>query len=216
VANRTSKSGPHDVFWSVGRGERVQLAASLVDAAGRIIIVARNTFDARRLADELSRHGVPSSSPERRDFHSKSVRVQVVTDETAGACVPAPCVLQFDPAPSPRVHRRRLDLAHSRVGVAVTLVVPERDGEARELLQRIGQTGDIVAPDLEGLLALFDSGSWAGVAVDADTPPNALAHAASVVRRTTGEVVRRAPRLGRTATRAIRRVVRRRPTSTDT
>jgi hypothetical protein len=201
----------------VGRAERVQLAASLVDAAGRIVIVARSTFDARRIADELTRHGVPASSAERRDFHAASVRAQVVTDDTANGCAPAPCVLQFDPAPSARVHRRRLELTHARGGAAVTLVVPERDGEARELLQRIGPAREIVVPDLDGIIAVFAARPDPDpIALVDSAAPNRALHAAFVVRRATGDLTRRAPQLGRAATRGVQRVVRRRQGPTDT
>jgi hypothetical protein len=94
---------------------------------------------------------------------------------------------------------------------------PSRRLLARELLQRIGQARQIVVPDLDGIIAVFAAlpDSEPVALVDA-APPNRAVHAAFLMRRASGDLTRRAPQLGRAATRGVQRVVRRRPGPTDT
>jgi superfamily II DNA/RNA helicase len=148
-----------DVFWSIARGERVRLTGELVSAAGRAVVFCRSAADATRVAGELSRHGVPAAAVEQRDFRSSRIRALVVTDETALSCPrnAAWCVIQFDPASTPRRYRRRLDLVAAPGAMVVSLVVPERRLDADRLLERLDADG-VTPPDVAGIRpALIDA-----------------------------------------------------------
>lgn len=136
VGSKSKRQGRTEVFWAVGRVDRYRICAELVQLAGHVVVVCRSQADAARVADELSRHGVPAASIEHRDFAAPHIRAQVVTDETALSCTRngARCVIQFDPASGPRRYRRRVDLLAAPRAVVVTLVVPEHSKEALVLL----------------------------------------------------------------------------------
>ena len=150
LGNRTKRPGRTEVFWAVERVDRYRLCAELVQVAGRVVIVCRSQADASRVAGELSLHGVPAASVEHRDFAAPRIRARVVTDETALSCDrnEAVCVIQFDPASGPRRYRRRLDLLASPRALVVTLVVPDRAGDARELLNHLDLPDVITGADL--------------------------------------------------------------------
>lgn len=133
-----------DLFWSTGRSDRYRVCASLVQLAGRVVILTRTALDATRVAGELSRHGVPAASVDHRDFDAAYIRAQVVTDETLVSCArgAARCIVQFDPAGGPRRYRRRVEVLAAPGAAVVTLVVPDREGEARTLL------ADLDLPDV--------------------------------------------------------------------
>lgn len=139
-----------DLFWSVGRGDRYRLCASLVQLAGQVVIVTRTALDATRVAGELSRHGVPAASVDHRDFDAPYIRARVVTDETLVACARhgVRCVVQFDPAGGPRRYRRRVDLLTTPAAIVVTFVVPEREAEARVLLADLDLPDVLTGPEL--------------------------------------------------------------------
>lgn len=150
VGTRPKRPARTELFWAVDRVDRLRLCAELVQAAGRVVIVCRSQSDASRLAGELSRLGVPAASIEHRDFGAPRVRAQVVTDESVTGCARngAACVIQFDPALTARRHRRRIELLATPRALVVSLVVPERVGDARVLLADLDLPDVLGGPDL--------------------------------------------------------------------
>ncbi len=150
VGTRPKRPARTELFWAVDRVDRLRLCAELVQAAGRVVIVCRSQSDASRLAGELSRLGVPAASIEHRDFGAPRVRAQVVTDESTIGCARngAACVIQFDPALTARRHRRRIELLATPRALVVSLVVPERVGDARVLLADLDLPDVLGGPDL--------------------------------------------------------------------
>jgi hypothetical protein len=177
VGNRIKRQGRTEAFWAVDRVDRYRLCAELVQVAGHVVIVCRSQADASRVAGELSRHGVPAASVEHRDFAAARIRAQVVTDETALTCKrnEAVCVIQFDPAGGPRRYRRRLDLLATRRAFVVTLVVPEREADTRELLRHLDLPDVISGADLAVARRALEL-AHAGVA-EAEAAKAVVAHA---------------------------------------
>ncbi len=174
-----------DLFWSTGRSDRYRVCASLVQLAGRVVILTRTALDATRVAGELSRHGVPAASVDHRDFDAAYIRAQVVSDETLVSCPrgAARCVVHFDPAGGPRRYRRRVELLAAPGAAVVTLVVPDRESEARTLL------ADLDLPDvITGVeLAVAERALELAAAAPASADPSDAALARS--RRAVGSVV---------------------------
>ncbi len=152
AVSRLRRPSRADLFWSVARGDRVRLTCELVATAGRAVVFCRTAADATRVAGELSRHGVPAAVVDQRDFHSSRIRALVVTDESALSCPrnAAWCVVQFDPAATPRRYRRRIDLVAAPGAVVVSFVVPERRLDADHLLERLDADG-VTGPDVSAL-----------------------------------------------------------------
>lgn len=149
AVSRLRRPSRADLFWSVARGDRVRLTCELVATAGRAVVFCRTATDAARVAGELSRHGVPAAVDDQRDFHSSRIRALVVTDESALSCPrnAAWCVVQFDPAATPRRYRRRIDLVAAPGAVVISFVVPERRLDADRLLERLDGDG-VTGPDV--------------------------------------------------------------------
>ena len=150
VVTRFRRTARTELFWSVGRAERLKLSAELVSLSGRAVVFCRSVPDTIRVASELSRIGVPAASVEHRDFSSSRVRARVVTDETALSCerMGTSCVIQFDPATTVRRYRRRIDLVAAPSATVVSFVVPEREAEVRRLLHGLDLPDVLTAPDL--------------------------------------------------------------------
>jgi hypothetical protein len=208
---RFRRTARTELFWSVGRAERLKLSAELVSLSGRAVVFCRSVPDTIRVASELSRIGVPAASVEHRDFSSSRVRARVVTDETALSCerMGTGCVIQFDPATTVRRYRRRIDLVASPSATVVSFVVPERESEVRRLLHGLDLPDVLTAPDLavarDALLAVPPPVPVA--AADAE-PRTRLALA--VARRAVAGVPHGASRAGHAVGRGVRALARRR------
>lgn len=150
VVTRFRRPTRTQLFWAVGRVERLRLCAEIVNVAGRAVVFCRSDADAIRVASELSRIGVPAASVEHRDFSSSRVRARVVTDQTAEACgrESASCVIHYDLTGSARRYRRRLDLVAQEHATIVSFVVPEREPAVRELLRALDLPDVLTAPDV--------------------------------------------------------------------
>jgi superfamily II DNA/RNA helicase len=149
VVTRFKRPARTELFWAVGRAERLRLSAELVSTAGRAVVFCRNVPEAIRVASELSRIGVPAASVEHRDFASSRVRARVVTDETALSVGrdSTSCVIQFDPALTSRRYKRRVDLVANSGATIVSFVVPEREGDVRRLLRSLDLPDVLTGPD---------------------------------------------------------------------
>ena len=150
-----SKRMSNDLFWSIERADRVRVLAELVSLSSPAVVFTRSDADARRLAGELSRHGVPAAAADQRDFASTSLRARVLTDETAayGSANRAPLLVHFDPALNVRRYRRRHEQVGTPESTVVTMVVPERRDEASRLLARLDANAAIVPADVETVRA---------------------------------------------------------------
>ena len=217
VVTRFRRPARTELFWAVGRAERLRLSAELVSLSGRAVVFCRNVPEAIRVASELSRIGVPAASVEHRDFASSRVRARVVTDETALSCGrdSTSCVIQFDPALTSRRYHRRLDLVATAGATVVSFVVPEREGDVRRLLRTLDLPDVLTAPDaaavaesLANPLVEVLQPAVAPAADGSDEPEDdsrasrALGVAASVARR----VPRGASRAGHALGRRFRRL----------
>lgn len=211
VGSKSKRQGRTEVFWAVGRVDRYRICAELVQLAGHVVVVCRSQADAARVADELSRHGVPAASIEHRDFAAPHIRAQVVTDETALSCTRngARCVIQFDPASGPRRYRRRVDLLAAPRAVVVTLVVPEHSKEALVLLADLDLPEVIGGVDLavacRAIAAARDdetSHAKASGTADRSAPRRVLAPL-GVLARVTGGVLTRVIDRARRVVRAV-------------
>jgi hypothetical protein len=206
---RTRRAAAPDLFWSVSRSERVRLVAALASIASPTAVFCRTPAGASRVADELSRHGVPAASIEDRDFSSERVRVRVLTDDVplAPAVNHARIVVHFDLAPSPRRYRRRLEQVGAPGAVPVTFVVPERIDEARRLLDRLSLGHQLTAADLDVVRERFRE-----VEPAPDPAPERGRAVARRVRAVVGRarraVMPRAGSLGRAAIARLRSVTR--------
>jgi hypothetical protein len=215
VVTRFRRPARTELFWAVGRAERLRLSAELVSIAGRAVVFCRNVPEAIRVASELSRIGVPAASVEHRDFASSRVRARVVTDETALSCGrdSTTCVIQFDPAVTARRYRRRLDLVATAEATVISFVVPEREGDVRRLLRSIDLPDVLTSPDAAAVAE-----SLAGppvVPLDPASPEPTLDHAGDDPSRArlaidaARSVARRVPRGASRGVHAVSRGVRR-------
>jgi hypothetical protein len=214
VVTRFKRPARTELFWAVGRAERLRLSAELVSLAGRAVVFCRNVPESIRVASELSRIGVPAASVEHRDFASSRVRARVVTDETALSCGrdSTACVIQFDPALTSRRYRRRVDLVANAGATIVSFVVPERESDVRRLLRSLDLPDVLTGPDTA---AVADSLANPRIALDADDEvddgdDSSLArHAISVAKSVARNVPRGASRAGHAVGRGVRKVRRR-------
>jgi superfamily II DNA/RNA helicase len=219
VVTRFKRPARTELFWAVGRAERLRLSAELVSLAGRAVVFCRSVPESIRVASELSRIGVPAASVEHRDFASSRVRARVVTDETALSCGrdSTACVIQFDPALTSRRYRRRVDLVANAGATIVSFVVPEREGDVRRLLRSLDLPDVLTAPDTaavaESLAAPQTDGDPAEGAADTDESPESdgsrARHALSAVRAVARQVPRGVSHAGHAVGRGLGKVRRR-------
>lgn len=146
-SNSDDRPGRTDLFWSVERAERLRLLAELAQPSTGAVVVCRSDDEATRVADALSRQGVPAAAPGHRDFESTRIRVKVVPDGANPPGAASALVVHFDPAPGPRQHRRRGDLYAASHGAVVTFVVPERRDDAIDLMRRLDAPVSLTDPD---------------------------------------------------------------------
>jgi superfamily II DNA/RNA helicase len=208
VVTKFKRPARTELFWAVGRAERLRLSAELISISGRAVVFCRNVPEAIRVASELSRIGVPAAAIEHRDFASSRVRARVVTDETALSCGrhSTSCVIQFDPALTARRYRRRVDLVATTGATVVSFVVPEREGDVRRLLRTLDLPDVLTGPDTA---AVADALSQPVVDDDLHMPPaygtdhevsrarQALEAARSVVRHVPSGAARAGLAVGR-------------------
>jgi superfamily II DNA/RNA helicase len=220
VVTKFKRPARTELFWAVGRGERLRLSAELVSLAGRAVVFCRNVPEAIRVASDLSRLGVPAASVEHRDFSSSRVRARVVTDETAlsvGRDSTA-CIIQFDPALTSRRYRRRVDLVATTGATVVSFVVPEREGEMRRLLRSLDLPDVLTGPDMPAVAdalreppVTVDASEHGDGEGDSSRARQALAAARSVAR----QVPRGASRAGLAVGRGVQRIRHRHPDGSE-
>jgi hypothetical protein len=210
VVTRFRRPARTELFWSVGRAERLRLSAELVTLAGRAVVFCRNVPEAIRVASDLSRIGVPAASVEHRDFASSRVRARVVSDETALSCGrnSSSCIIQFDPAVTARRYRRRLDLVANDRATVVSFVVPEREAEVRRLLRSLDLPDVLTRADIT---AVIEALAIAARIPEVDDAPDDTESRARHALAVAGAAVRHVPRGASKAGHAIsRRVLNRR------
>jgi superfamily II DNA/RNA helicase len=217
VVTKFKRPARTELFWAVGRAERLRLSAELISLAGRAVVFCRNVPEAIRVASELSRIGVPAASVEHRDFASSRVRARVVTDETALSVGrdSTSCIIQFDPALTSRRYKRRIDLVANAGATVVSFVVPEREGDVRRLLRSLDLPDVLTGPDTaavaEALAAPVEEPSaidGAGADSDGSDGESAVARALAAARSVARNVPRGASKAGHVVSRGVRRVRR--------
>jgi hypothetical protein len=213
VVTRFKRPARTELFWAVGRAERLRLSAELISLAGRAVVFCRSVPESIRVASELSRIGVPAASVEHRDFASSRIRARVVTDETALSCgrESTGCVIQYDPALTTRRYRRRVDLVADAGAAVVSFVVPEREGDVRRLLRSLDLPDVLTAPDTAAVaeaLAAPLPGEADG-SQDGDGDGSRARHALSAVRAVARTVPRGVSHAGHAVGRGLGRIRRR-------
>jgi hypothetical protein len=226
VVTKFKRPARTELFWAVGRAERLRLSAELVSLAGRAVVFCRSVPESIRVASELSRIGVPAASVEHRDFSSSRIRARVVTDETALSCGrdSTACVIQFDPALTSRRYRRRVDLVANAGATIVSFVVPERESDVRRLLRSLDLPDVLTGPDTAAVAeALASPEHPANPAVATEAAPDepdaardpdggdaSLArHALSIARSVARNMPHNASRAAQAVGRGVRNLRRR-------
>jgi len=139
-------------FWSVAHGDRVHVAAAVVERSWPAIVFSRTRHGAERLSKQLNKAGVRSEaihgdrSQSQREralgaFGRGDVQVLVATDVAArGIHVDGvACVLQYDPPASDKdyVHRSGRTGRAGEAGTVITLVTPEKEQDVRRLQREL-------------------------------------------------------------------------------
>ncbi|MDQ2649290.1 MAG: DEAD/DEAH box helicase, partial [Actinomycetota bacterium] len=139
-------------FWGVTQGERIQIAAAVVERSWPAIVFSRTRHGAERLSKQLNNAGVRSEaihgdrSQSQREkalaaFGSGRVQVLVATDVAArGIHVDGvACVLQFDPPASDKdyVHRSGRTGRAGAAGTVITFVTPDKEKDVRKLQREL-------------------------------------------------------------------------------
>ncbi|WP_423734873.1 DEAD/DEAH box helicase [Bifidobacterium margollesii] len=140
----------HHVFETT-RADKHELVRTLASGTGKRILFTRTKFQAKKLAANLTKNGIPAAelhgnlSQNQRDrnlaaFESGEVRVMVATDVAArGIDVSGvELVVQVEPPADPKsfLHRSGRTARAGHAGDVVTLVLPEQRRETRTMLRR--------------------------------------------------------------------------------
>ncbi|MEM9203814.1 MAG: DEAD/DEAH box helicase [Actinomycetota bacterium] len=148
-------------FWTVERGARIPLCASVIATFGRTIVFSRTRHGADRAARQLSRAGVPavpihgnrSQSQRQRaldDFAKGKAAALVATDVAArGIHVDAvECVVHFDPPDedSAYVHRSGRTARAGARGTVVSFVDPAQTRLVTAMKKRLDLPQEITPP----------------------------------------------------------------------
>ncbi len=148
-------------FWRTKSDTRIEDTADLVTAVGRSIVFTRTRHGADRLARQLSRagvsavsmHGGRSQGQRTRalgSFSSGRASALVATDVAArGIHVDdIACVIHYDLAGDAKdyLHRSGRTGRAGAAGLVVTLVMPDKEREARRLQQAVGLQLPIESP----------------------------------------------------------------------
>lgn len=162
-------------FWRVGRSDRVDHTARVIEASGRTIVFTRTRHGADRLVKQLGRSDVPAvamhggrSQSQRtralKAFSDGTARALVATDVAArGIHVESvDVVLHYDLAADPKdyVHRSGRTARAGAAGVVITLVVDGQDKDAKKIQRAINLDVPIGAPRVD----LLDTGARRPVA----------------------------------------------------
>jgi superfamily II DNA/RNA helicase len=147
-------------FWGVAHGDRIAVAAAIVERSWPAIVFSRTRHGAERLARQLNKAGVRSEaihgdrSQSQREralgaFGRGDVHVLVATDVAArGIHVDGvACVLQFDPPATDKdyVHRSGRTGRAGEPGTVITLVTPEKEKDVRQLQRELRRREPIEA-----------------------------------------------------------------------
>ncbi len=185
-------------FWQSERPGRVALTGDIIRRLGSTIVFCRTRHGADRVAQQLSRAGVPAAaihgarSQSQREralaaFHAGKVPALVATDVAARGIhvTGVECVVHFDlPADhKDYVHRSGRTGRAGADGVVVSLVAAAQRNEASRLRSALELTGATTPPATEQL--------GTGQATSA---PTSVPAAADVDRQRTDRPARRAPR----------------------
>ncbi|MBT1166860.1 DEAD/DEAH box helicase [Bifidobacterium simiarum] len=142
----------HHVFETT-HADKHELVRTLASGTGKRILFTRTKFQAKKLAKNLTKNGIPAAelhgnlSQNQRDrnlaaFESGEVRVMVATDVAArGIDVSGvELVVQVEPPADPKsfLHRSGRTARAGHAGDVVTLVLPEQRRETRTMLRRAG------------------------------------------------------------------------------
>ncbi|MEY2448128.1 MAG: hypothetical protein QOH79_1604, partial [Acidimicrobiaceae bacterium] len=155
------------IFWKMDRGERVDVAAKIVNAEWPAIVFCRTKHGADRLAKQLGRagvsaaaiHGDRSQSQRERalaQFSSGKVQALIATDVAArGIHVDdVAAVVHFDPPGSEKdyVHRSGRTGRAGAAGLVVSLVSDDMQADANDLQRKLGFEPTLHAPDISALV----------------------------------------------------------------
>jgi len=139
-------------FWKVSHGERQDVAAEVVGRLWPAVVFTRTRHGAERLAKQLRSRGVTAEaihgdrSQAQREralnaFGRGQVQALVATDVAArGIHVDGvACVLQYDPPATDKdyVHRAGRTGRAGAAGLALTLLVPEKEKDVRRLQREL-------------------------------------------------------------------------------
>jgi superfamily II DNA/RNA helicase len=170
VAESTPDITPaHHVFWNIGKGDRVSIAADAVNAAWPAMVFCRTRHGADRLTKQFNDagirsvaiHGGRSQSQRTRalaDFVTGKADALVASDVAArGIHVDnVASVIHFDPPEDHKmyVHRSGRTARAGQSGVVLSLVTPNQVRDARRMQRQTGFNEAIIAPDISALQAL--------------------------------------------------------------
>jgi superfamily II DNA/RNA helicase len=168
AANPDEASRATHVFWDAPRGQRLQLCAEVVSAAGSTIVFCRTKRGADQVARKLTNLGVPTAaihgnrSQGQRDralraFADGQVEVLVATDVAArGLHVDdVACVVHWDLAAdiTQYTHRSGRTARAGAAGTVISLVTREQRRDATPLQRQLGLASCLTEPDP----AIFDT-----------------------------------------------------------
>ena len=142
----------HHVF-AVNRADKHELVRALASGEGKRILFTRTKYQAKKLADNLKKNGIPAAqlhgnlNQNQRDrnlamFASGEANVMVATDVAArGIDVSGvTLVVQVEPPEDPKafLHRSGRTARAGHAGEVVTLMLPEQRRETMGMLRRAG------------------------------------------------------------------------------
>lgn len=154
------------IFWKMGRAERVDVLAKVVNAEWPAIVFCRTKHGADRLTKQLARTGVSAAaihgdrSQGQRDralasFSSGRVQALIATDVAArGIHVDdVAAVVHFDPPGSEKdyIHRSGRTGRAGATGIVVSLVDKEQLDGANDLQRKLGFEPEQHWPDVTAL-----------------------------------------------------------------
>ena len=153
-------------FWRVGRSDRLEQTAQLINTSERSIVFTRTRHGADRLVKQLSRadvtavamHGGRSQNQRTRALHAFSTgksRALVATDVAArGIHVEdVTTVIHYDLAGDHKdyLHRSGRTARAGATGRVVTLVTEGQDAEVGKLQRKLGLDAPIEQPSIDAL-----------------------------------------------------------------
>lgn len=154
---------PGGFFWSVERVERDDALRRIATVVGRMVVFSPNAQSAERRAERLRLAGVPVLVA--TDTQGGDAIGQYLTDGTSSLVttgehlrghdpIPAPVAVHTRVAPSLRIYARRLELAEAPVHIS--LIVPEDETLADDLISLLGEVTPIEADPADPLAAILE------------------------------------------------------------